>query len=168
MASRTQRLQDINHPEQPCIKQETVLEICLRFLSDFKAIGKPPATYKNMSRTTNLIDEYINNQDPEHRSNLYAVRDTIREQLPSAEEKISWSIPTWWKGRNIIHFAAAKRHIGIYPGPEAVEHFAGELTKRGFKFSKGAIQIPYGDNLPLDLIAEISRWCGERNSEGAC
>ena len=48
-------------------------------------------TYKNMSRTTNLIDEYINNQDPEHRSNLCAVRDTIREQLPSAEEKISWS-----------------------------------------------------------------------------
>ena len=112
-------------------------------------------TYKNMSRTTNLIDEYINNQDPEHRSNLYAVRDTIREQLPSAEEKISWSMPTWWKGHNIIHFAAAKRHIG-----------AGELTKRGLKFSKGAIQIPYGDNLPLDLIAEISRWCGEHNLSG--
>ena len=110
-------------------------------------------TYKNMSRTTNLIDEYINNQDPEHRSNLYAVRDTIREQLPSAEEKISWSMPTWWKGHNIIHFAAAKRHIGIYPGPEAVENFAGE-------------QIPYGDNLPLDLIAEISRWCGEHNLSG--
>ena len=121
-----------------------------------------------MSTTTNLIDEYINNQDPAHRSNLHAVRDTIREQLPFAEEKISWSMPTWWKGRNIIHFAAAKRHIGIYPGPEAVEHFAGELTKRGLKFSKGAIQIPYGDNLPLDLIAEISRWCGKRNSEGAC
>ena len=63
-------------------------------------------------------------------------------------------------------FAAAKRHIGIYPGPEAVENFAGELTKRGLKFSKGAIQIPYGDNLPLDLIAEISRWCGEHNLSG--
>ena len=99
---------------------------------------------------------------------MYAVRNTIREQLPFAEERISWSMPMWWKGRNIIHFAAAKRHIGIYPGPEAVEHFAGELTKRGLKFSKGAIQIPYGDNLPLDLIAEISRWCGKRNSEGAC
>ena len=123
-------------------------------------------TYKNMSRTTNLIDEYINNQDPEHRSNLYAVRDTIREQLPSAEEKISWSMPTWWKGHNIIHFAAAKRHIGIYPGPEAVENFAGELTKRGLKFCKRVIQIPYGDNLPLELIAEISRWCGEHNLSG--
>ena len=121
-----------------------------------------------MSSTTNLIDEYINNQDPARRSNLYAVRDTIRGQLPLAEEKISWSMPTWWKGRNIIHFAAAKRHIGIYSGLEAVEYFAGELTKRGLKFSKGVIQIPYGDNLPLDLIADISRWCGERNSEGAC
>ena len=64
-------------------------------------------------------------------------------------------------------FAAAKRHIGIYPGPEAVENFAGELTKRGLKFSKGAIQIPHGDNLPLDLIAEISRWCGEHNCDGS-
>lgn len=126
------------------------------------------SAYNTNMENRKQIDEYINNQDPAHRSNLYAVRDTIREQLPFAEEKISWSMPTWWKGRNIIHFAAAKRHIGIYPGSEAVEHFAGELTKRGLKFSKGAIQIPYGDNLPLDLIAEISRWCGERNSEGAC
>ena len=113
-----------------------------------------------------LIDEYINKQDPAHRSNLRTVRDTIRDQLPSVEERISWSMPTWWKGHNIIHFAAAKQHIGIYPGPAAVEYFAGELRKRGLKFSKGAIQIPYEDNLPLDLIAEISRWCGEHNCEG--
>ena len=126
------------------------------------------STYNINMENRKQIDEYINKQDSEHKSNLLAVRDTIREQLPFAEEKISWSMPTWWKGRNIIHFAAAKRHIGIYPGPEAVEHFAGELMKRGLKFSKGAIQIPYGDNLPLDLIAEISRWCGERNSERAC
>ena len=44
-----------------------------------------------------LIDEYINKQDPEHRSNLRTVRDTIREQLPSVEERISWSglLPCW-------------------------------------------------------------------------
>ena len=63
--------------------------------------------------------------------------------------------------------AAAKRHIGIYPGPEAVENFAGELTKRGLKFSKGAIQIPHGENLPRDLSAEISCWCGEHNCDGS-
>jgi uncharacterized protein YdhG (YjbR/CyaY superfamily) len=25
-------------------------------------------------------------------------------------------MPTFWKGQNIIHFAAAKKHIGLYPG----------------------------------------------------
>ena len=106
--------------------------------------------------STNPIDEYIARQDPTRKGNLYAVRDTIRKELPGAEERISWSMPTWWKGHNLIHFAAAKYHIGIYPGPEAVEHFAEELTKRGLMFSKGAVKIPYGENLPLDLIAEIA------------
>lgn len=69
------------------------------------------------------------------------------------------------EGHNLIHFAAAKKHIGIYPGPGAVEHFAHQFTKRGLKFSKGAVKIPYGENLPLDLIAEIAHWCGEHHSD---
>ncbi len=51
--------------------------------------------------TTNLIDEYINKQDPAHRNNLCAVRDTIRVQLPSAEEEIILSMPTGWNGYTI-------------------------------------------------------------------
>lgn len=115
--------------------------------------------------STNPIDEYIEGQDPIHKDNLSAVRDTIRKELPGAEERISWSMPTWWKGHNPIHFAAAKKHIGIYPGAEAVEHFSDEFIKRGLKFSKGAVQIPYGEDLPLDLIAEIAGWCGEHNTK---
>ena len=115
--------------------------------------------------STNPIDKYIEGQNPIHKDNLCAVRDAIRKELPGAEERISRSMPTWWKGYNLIHFAAAKKHIGIYPGTEAVEHFADEFTKRGLKFSKGSIQIPYGEDLPLDLIAEIARWCGEHNTK---
>ena len=115
--------------------------------------------------STNPIDEYIERQDPARKDNLCDVRDTSRKELPGAEERISWSMSTWWKGHNLIHFAAAKKHIGIYPGPGAVEHFAHQFTKRGLKFSKGAVQIPYGDNLPLDLVTEITRWCGEHNSD---
>ena len=111
---------------------------------------------------TNPIDDYIKQQAPRHQANLNAVRGTIRRELPDATEKIAWAMPTWWDKRNIIHFAAAKKHIGIYPGPAAVAHFSGDLTKRGLKFSKGAIQIPYGDDLPLDLIAAIACWCREQ------
>lgn len=48
--------------------------------------------------STNPIDEYIERQDPARKDNLCAVRDTIRKELPGAEERISWSMPTWWKG----------------------------------------------------------------------
>ena len=66
-------------------------------------------------------------------------------------------MPTFWKGRNIIHYAAAKNHIGIYPGGEATTIFAERLT--GFRTSKGTIQLPNDKELPLDLVAEIVRWC---------
>jgi len=71
-------------------------------------------------------------------------------------EKISWSMPTYWKKVNRIQFAAFKNHIGLYPGPEAVEAFARRL--QGFKISKGSIQLPYDRPLPLELIGEISKW----------
>ncbi len=111
--------------------------------------GKAPKT----------IDEYILSQDEGIRRHLQNVREAIRKELPDAAEKISWSMPTYWQGHNIIHFAAAKKHIGLYPGPAAVEQFSVKLEEAGCKYSKGSIQIPYSENLPLDLIAEIARWC---------
>lgn len=62
------------------------------------------------------IDAYIAMQDDTVRPRLETVRIAIREAIPHAEERISWSMPTFWKGQNIIHFAAAKKHIGLYPG----------------------------------------------------
>ena len=55
------------------------------------------------------IDEYINAQDEEFRSQLYAVREALKKSLPDAAEKIAWSMPTYWQGGNIIHFAANKK-----------------------------------------------------------
>ena len=105
------------------------------------------------------IDEYILAQDEGIRDQLRSVRETIHKELPDATEKISWSMPTWWQRHNIIHFAANKKHIGLYPGPEAVVQFAEKLDQAGCKHSKGSIQIPYSDDLPLELIAEIAGWC---------
>lgn len=110
-------------------------------------------------KTPQTIDEYILAQDEDIRDKLQSVRKTIRAELPDATERISWAMPTWWQGHNIIHFAAQKKHIGLYPGPEAVVHFEKKLTACGCTYSKGAIQIPYSDHLPLELIAEIAAWC---------
>lgn len=60
---------------------------------------------------------------------------------------------------NIIQFAIFRNHIGLYPGPEAVAVFADRLQE--YRTSKGAIQLPYDRPLPLELIGDIARWCGE-------
>lgn len=115
--------------------------------------GKAPET----------IEEYILSQPEEAQPYLHQVNDAIKGSIPEAKEKISWSMPTYWKGRNLIQFAAFKRHIGLYPGPEAVEVFADKLTD--YKTSKGAIQLPYSKPLPLELIGEIAAWCWANNQK---
>ena len=106
------------------------------------------------------IDDYIASQPEELHPRLEAVRKTIQEAVPLAEERIGWQMPTYWKGRNLIHFAAAKKHIGLYPGGEATEFFAERLKE--YNTSKGTIRLPHSKELPLELIRDIAVWCYEK------
>ena len=106
------------------------------------------------------IEEYIAAQPEAVLPRLREIRAVIREAIPEAEERISWSMPTYWKGRNLIHFAAGKKHIGLYPGDEATAAFAQELA--AFEVSKGTIRLPYNRPLPTELIGRIARWCYEK------
>ena len=109
------------------------------------------------------IEEYIAQQPEYTQLYLRQINKIIRSALPDAVQKISWSMPTYWKKQNLIQFAASKNHVGLYPGPEAVEAFADRL--QGYKTSKGTIQLPYNRPLPLDLIGEIAAWCGKEHGE---
>lgn len=104
----------------------------------------------------NTIDDYIADQPEEVKPLLKSIRKTIRAAAPEATEKISWQMPTFWQGENIIHFAAFKHHIGIFPGGEAVGVFKDRLT--GYKTSKGTIHFPFGKQIDHELIADIVRW----------
>jgi uncharacterized protein YdhG (YjbR/CyaY superfamily) len=109
-----------------------------------------------LNEKKNSVDEYIAAQPEEIQPILERIRKTIRETAPEAIEKISWQMPTYWQGENLIHFAAFKKHIGLYPGGEATTEFAERLT--GYKTSKGTIQLPYGKEVDYQLIADIVRW----------
>lgn len=102
------------------------------------------------------IDEYIEAQPEQVRPILVKVREIIRDAAPEAVEKISWQMPTFWQGENLIHFAAFKRHIGIYPGDLNLTPFADKL--KGYHTTKGAIQFPLDKPVDYALIAEITRW----------
>lgn len=99
------------------------------------------------------VEAYLQSQPAEVGERLRALRAVIVEVAPAATEKMSYGLPTWHQGENLIHIGAAARHIGLYPGPEAIVHFAAALS--GFATSKGAIQVPHDQPLPLALVREI-------------
>ena len=102
------------------------------------------------------IDQYISEQAEDVQPILQRIRETIRSAAPDAKEKISWQMPTFWQSENLIHFAAFKKHIGIYPGGEATAVFAKRLLE--YKTAKGTIQLQLDKPIPYDLIADITRW----------
>lgn len=112
----------------------------------------------------NTIDDYIGSQPAEVQPLLQAIRETIHAAAPHATEKISWQMPTFWQGENIVHFAAFKTHIGVYPGGEAVGVFAERLT--GYQTSKGSIRFPLNQPIDHRLIADIVGWRVEQAKSG--
>jgi uncharacterized protein YdhG (YjbR/CyaY superfamily) len=72
-------------------------------------------------------------------------------------------MPTFWQGRNLIHFAAFAKWIGLFPGGEATTVFADKL--KGFHTTKGGIRLMHKESLPLDLITQIAAWCGGHNGK---
>ena len=102
------------------------------------------------------IDEYIAQYPSDIQTICQNIRNTIRAAAPTATEKISYGLATFWEGENLIHFGVMKNHIGIYPGADGVVAFADRLT--GYKTTKGAIQLPLKDPIPYGLIREITEY----------
>lgn len=105
------------------------------------------------TREYTTIDEYISMFPPVIQKRCQELRDTIRSAAPEATEKISWRMPTFFHHGNLIHFAVHKNHIGIYPGPQAIEVFKADLQHH--LYSKGAIQFSHDQPMPNELIKRI-------------
>jgi uncharacterized protein YdhG (YjbR/CyaY superfamily) len=53
----------------------------------------------------------------------------------------------------LVHFAAYKNHIGFYPTPSAIKAFKEELSH--YNTSKGTVQFPRDEPVPLDLVRKM-------------
>jgi uncharacterized protein YdhG (YjbR/CyaY superfamily) len=100
------------------------------------------------------IDEYIASFPEETQKILKELRSTIKAAAPDAREKISYQIPTLeLNGRSLVHFAAWKKHIAMYPIPSGSEAFEKELAQ--YVDGKGTLKFSLDKPLPLKLIGEI-------------
>ena len=107
-----------------------------------------------MKKQCKTIDEYVNAFPEYVQKILEKMRRTIREAAPAATEAISYQMPTFkLNGKNLVHFAAFKKHIGFYPTPSGIVAFSKELYP--YKSSKGAVQFPIDKHIPFELVGRI-------------
>src|SRR5688572_16977500 len=112
------------------------------------------------------IDDYIATFPEETQALLEEVRATIKAAAPNAVEKISYGMPAFALNGNLIYFAKAKNHIGLYPASSGVPAaFKEELSR--YKGTPGSIHLPLNEPLPRDLITRIVQYRVTENLENA-
>jgi len=111
------------------------------------------------------IDEYITGFPKDMQEMLQKLRATIKKAAPEAEETINYAIPTFTLNGNLVHFAAAKNHIGFYPAPSGIKAFEQELSV--YEGAKGSIKFPLDKLLPLSLVSKIVKFRVKENVEKA-
>ena len=108
------------------------------------------------------IDEYIATFPKNIQIILEALREVVKEAAPEADEIISYQMPAFKQSGILVWFAAFKNHISFFPKASAIEAFKENLTS--YQTSKGTIQFPIKEPIPLDLVKEIVRFRVKENS----
>jgi uncharacterized protein YdhG (YjbR/CyaY superfamily) len=101
------------------------------------------------------IDSYLVTVEEPKRSTLQALRETIRELLPGAEECISYGSPAFrQEGKVVAGFAAFKNHLSYLPHSGWVfTQLADDL--RGYTMSSGALRFPVDKPLLRALVKKL-------------
>jgi uncharacterized protein YdhG (YjbR/CyaY superfamily) len=88
------------------------------------------------------IDDYLRGVEEPKRSTLEALRGTILDVLPDAEQGISYGVPALrLGGKTIAGFAAFKDHLSYLPhSGKVLGQLAGDLT--GYTMTKGSLRFP--------------------------
>ncbi len=106
-------------------------------------------------RKPTTIDEYIEECPEPARRGLRQIRSLIRRIVPEAEEKISYDMPAFALGGNLVWFAGYARHIALYPSVRAGGALGRALAR--YESGKGTLRFPLDEPLPLRLIEQVVR-----------
>ena len=101
------------------------------------------------------VDEYLRRIEEPKRSTLEALRRTILEIVPDAEQVISYRVPAFRvEGRIVAGFAAFKDHLSYLPFSGSVlPKLTSELE--GYTMTKSALHFPVDRPPPKMLVRKL-------------
>ena len=101
------------------------------------------------------IDKYLADIEEPKRATLQALRQTIRDLLPDAEEVISYGMPAFRRnGKVIAGFAAFKNHLAYLPHSGSVLKELGD-DLAGYTSTEGSLHFAIDKSLPKALVKKL-------------
>lgn len=102
------------------------------------------------------IDEHLAGVAEPQRTTLAALRDTLRQLLPGAQECISYGMPCFKVGgQAVAGFEAFKNHCSYFPHSGNVVGHITDLPEWCTMSSKGTLQFPVDRPLPVALVRQL-------------
>jgi uncharacterized protein YdhG (YjbR/CyaY superfamily) len=102
------------------------------------------------------VDAYLATLPADQRAALQKLRAQIRSVVPSAEEVISYRIPTFRHHGGLVAFHAASNHCSLHlMSPAVMEAHRNEL--RGFNTTKATIHFAPDRPIPAALVRKLVR-----------
>jgi uncharacterized protein YdhG (YjbR/CyaY superfamily) len=101
------------------------------------------------------IDDYLRGVEEPKRSTLQALRRTILDVIPDAEQAISYGVPAFrMQGTTVAGFAAFKNHLSYLPHSGTVlAQLADDLA--GYAMTKGSLHFPVDRPLPKAVVTRL-------------
>ena len=100
------------------------------------------------------VDEYLAALPDDVRSRMQELRTLVHRVVPGVHERISYAMPTFTlDGRPVVHVAAWKRHIALYPLPPLPPGLAEQVAP--WRAAKDALRLPHDRPLPLPLVTAV-------------
>jgi uncharacterized protein YdhG (YjbR/CyaY superfamily) len=109
------------------------------------------------------IDAYIADFPADVQLVLEKIRATIKAAVPSAQETITYRIPTFiMNGTYLIYFAGFKNHVSVYPILSECPGFEDEVAP--YRSGRATAKFPLNQPIPFPLITKIVKFMAQENA----
>jgi len=106
---------------------------------------------------TEEVDRYLEALEEPKRGTLEALRRSILEVVPEAEQGMSYGMPAFKvEGKTVAGFAAFNHHLSYLPHSGSV-HATLADDVAAYETSKGSLRFPVDKPLPSQLVEKLVR-----------
>ena len=118
-----------------------------------------------MASRFTTVDEYVGSLPEDVRPVMERIRGTVRTVVPDVAETISYDMPTFvLDGLPLVHVAAWKKHIGLYPLPPMAAELAAAVAP--YRAATDTMQLKYARPIPYDLVERVVATMLQRRMDG--